>query len=100
MKVEKFNELNKTMSKFFDACKFLVFLNKNNSETILRVVDTTKDNLVLVEMTFENRMSTNTKKNVDVLEFDLYYLSSRSSDKLTDAELSAVKSIIKMYKNA
>jgi hypothetical protein len=100
MKLEKFNELNKTMSKFFDACEFHVFLNKNNSETILRVVDTTKDNLVLVEMTFENRMSTNTKKNVDVLEFDLYYLSSRSSDKLTDAELSAVKSIIKMYKNA
>ena len=30
-------------------------MNKNNSETILRVVDTTKDNLVLVEMTFENR---------------------------------------------
>ena len=100
MKLEKFNELNKNMSKFFDACEFQVFLNKNNSETILRVVDITKDNLVLVEMTFENRISTNTKKNVDVLEFDLYYLSSRSSDKLTDAELSAVKSIIKMYKNA
>ena len=100
MKLEKFNELNKNMSKFFDACEFHVFLNKHDSETILRVVDTTKDNLVLVEMTFENRLCTNTKKNVTVLEFDLYYLSSRSSDKLTDAELSAVKSIIKMYKNA
>jgi hypothetical protein len=103
MKVEKFNEMNKNISKFFDACEFQVSVHDNDETTMLKVVDKQNNGYrIIVEIYFTNSIDVNTtNKGFNTLELNLSYdYSTYDKDNLNSAELSAVKSIIKMYKNA
>lgn len=101
MKLEKFNELNQTMSKFFDACEFQLYHCDNYSKTQLVVYDR-PNKRVIVEMKFINTIDIdrmNMKERHDTLEFNLIYHSCEYDEKqLNSAELSAVKNLIQMYK--
>ena len=101
MKLEKFNELNQTMSKFFDACEFQVSVRDNDETTILKVVDKQNNGYrIIVEIYFTNSIDVNTtNKGFDTLELNLSYdYSTYDKDSLNSAELSAVKNLIQMYK--
>lgn len=109
MKLEKFNELNRNMSKFFDACDFLVKPHNNFSETELVVYDRlNKKNLVkinflnTIDVDSSNRISlVKNKDRNDELEFNLTYSSFKYDEStMNSAELSAIKSLIKIYKEA
>lgn len=109
MKLEKFNELNRNMSKFFDACDFLVKPHNNFSETELVVYDRlNKKNLVkinfinTIDVDSSSRISlARNKDRNDVLEFNLTYSSFKYDEStMNSAELSAIKSLIKIYKEA
>lgn len=109
MKLEKFNELNRNMSKFFDACDFQVLTHNNFSETELIVFDRLNKK-TLVKINFINTIDVNcsntislvkTKDRNDELEFNLHYSSFKYDEStMNSAELSAVKSLIKVYKEA
>ena len=109
MKLEKFNELNRNMSKFFDACEFQVLTHNNFSETELIVFDSINKK-TLVKINFINTIDVNcsntislvkTKDRNDELEFNLHYSSFKYDEtKMNSAELSAIKSLIKVYKEA
>lgn len=100
MKAEKFNELNQTMSKFFDACEFNVTIEDGDEKTVLKVIDKDHHDRVVVEMYFINFLNTNcSNKGYDLVEWELQYDFARyDKDSLTPAELSAVKNLIQMYK--
>lgn len=99
MKVEKFNELNQTMSKFFNACEFRVTIENGDENTVLKVID--KDRVV-VEMYFINFLNINCSNNeYDLVDWELQYdFAHYDKDSLTTAELSAVKNLIKVYEEA
>lgn len=109
MKLEKFNELNRNMSKFFDACDFQVLTHNNFSETELIVFDRLNKK-TLVKINFMNTIDVNcsntvslvkTKDRNDELEFNLHYSSFKYDEsKMNSAELSAIKNLIKVYKEA
>ena len=109
MKLEKFNELNRNMSKFFDACDFQVLTHNNFSETELIVFDRLNKK-TLVKINFINTIDVDCSNTVslvknkdrnDVLEFNLTYSSFKYDEStMNSAELSAVKSLIKIYKEA
>ena len=109
MKLEKFNELNRNMSKFFDACEFQVYTHTNCSETELVVYDR-PNKRALVEIHFMNTIDVNnsnlisltkTKERYDELEFNLHYSSFKYDEStMNSAELSAIKNLIKVYKEA
>lgn len=100
MKAEKFNELNKNMSKFFDACEFNVTIEDGDEKTVLKVIDKDHHDRVVVEMYFINFLNINcSNKGYDLVEWELQYDFARyDKDSLTPAELSAVKNLIQMYK--
>ena len=99
MKAEKFNELNQTMCKFFDACEFNVTIEDGDEKTVLKVIDKDHHDRVVVEMYFINFLNINSKNGCDLVEWDLQYDFARyDKDILTPAELSAVKNLIQMYK--
>ena len=109
MKLEKFNELNRNMSKFFDACDFQVLTHNNFSETELIVFDRLNKK-TLVKINFINTIDVDCSNTVslvknkdrnDVLEFNLHYSSFKYDEStMNSAELSAIKSLIKIYKEA
>lgn len=109
MKLEKFNELNRNMSKFFDACDFQVLTHNNFSETELIVFDRLNKK-TLVKINFINTIDVNcsntislikTKDRNDELELNLTYSSFKYDETtLNSAELSAIKNLIKIYKEA
>ena len=108
MKLEKFNELNRNMSKFFDACEFQVYTHTNCSETELVVYDR-PNKRSLVEIHFMNTIDVNykmdsltkTKERYDELEFNLTFSSFKYDElSLNGAELSAIKNLIRVYKEA
>lgn len=108
MKLEKFNELNRNMSKFFDACEFQVYTHTNCSQTELVVYDR-PNKRSLVEIHFLNTIDVNYKTNsltktnerYDELELNLTYSSFKYDEStLNSAELSAIKNLIKIYKEA
>ena len=108
MKLEKFNELNRNMSKFFDACEFQVYTHNNCSETELVVYDR-PNKRSLVEIHFMNTIDVNykaisltkVKERYDELEFNITFSSFKYDETiLNSAELSAVKNLIKVYKEA
>lgn len=99
MKAEKFNELNQTMCKFFDACEFNVTIEDGDEKTVLKVIDKDHHDRVVVEMYFINFLNINSKNGYDLVEWELQYDFARyDKDILTPAELSAVKNLIQMYK--
>lgn len=99
MNVEKFNELNKTMRKFFNACEFRVTIEDGDENTVLKVID--KDRVV-VEIYFINFLNINCSNNeYDLVEWELQYdFAHYDKDSLNPAELSAVKNLIKVYEEA
>ena len=108
MKLEKFNELNRNMSKFFDACEFQVYTHTNCSQTELVVYDR-PNKRSLVEIHFMNTIDVNyktdsltkTKERYDELELNLTFSSFKYDEStMNSAELSAIKSLIKVYKEA
>ena len=102
MKLEKFNELNRNMSKFFDACDFLVKPHNNFSETELVVYDRLNKKNLVIDVNSSNRISlVRNKDRNDELEFNLTYSSFKYDEStMNSAELSAIKSLIKIYKEA
>lgn len=99
MKAEKFNELNQTMCKFFDACEFNVTIEDGDEKTVLKVIDKDHHDRVVVEIYFINFLNINSKNGYDLVEWELQYdFACYDKDILTPAELSAVKNLIQMYK--
>jgi GTPase Era involved in 16S rRNA processing len=109
MKLEKFNELNRNMSKFFDACDFIVHPHNNFSETELIVYDNVNKKTLVkinfintIDVNSSNRMSlTKNKDRNDVLEFNLTCSSFKYDvSTINIAELSAIKRLIMVYREA
>lgn len=100
MKVSKFNELNESMCQFFDACEIQVWLCQDAKVSVLKVVDKTQNNKELVKIYFKNTIDVNTHKNFDSLELNVSYDYSSYSSDLNESELSAIKNLIKIYKEA
>lgn len=99
MQIKEFNEMIEHLRQFFDACVFELRTKKMDAETILTVKDE-KYNADLVELHFTNDICINSHLGYDSLDlFVSYNWAHYDENELSQAELSAVKSIIKMFRN-
>lgn len=99
MELKQFNETIEHLRQFFDACLFELRTKNMETETILTVKDE-KSNAALVELHFTNDININSHLGYDSLGlFVSYDWSSYDEKDLSQAELSAVKAIIKMFRS-
>lgn len=99
MELKEFNQTIEHLRQFFDACVFELRTKHMETETILTVKDE-KSNAVLVELHFTNDIKINSHNGYDYLGlFVSYDWSSYDENDLSQSEFSAVKSIIKMFKD-
>lgn len=99
MELKKFNETIEHLRQFFDACVFELRTKNMETETILTVKDETS-NADLAEIHFTNDININSHNGYDSLGLNLSYdWSSYDENDLSQAELSAVKAIIKMFRS-
>ena len=99
MELKKFNQTIEHLRQFFDACVFELRTKNMETETILTVKDE-KSNDDLVEIHFTNNININSHNGYDCLGlFVSYDWSNYEENDLSQAELSAVKAIIKMFRS-
>ena len=99
MELKEFNQTIEHLRQFFDACVFELRTKNMETETILTVKDE-KSNADLVEIHFNNDININSHNGYDSLGlFVSYDWANYDENDLSQAELSAVKAIIKMFRN-
>lgn len=99
MQIKEFNQTIEHLRQFFDACVFELRTKNMETETILKVKDE-KSNDDLVEIHFTNNIGINSHNGYDCLGlFVSYDWSNYDENDLNQDELSAVKAIIKMFRN-
>ena len=99
MQLKEFNQTIEHLRQFFDACVFELRTKEMETETVLTVKDE-KSNADLVELHFTNDIGINSHLGYDSLDmFVSYNWANYDENDLSQAELSAVKAIIKMFRN-